>query len=118
MRLAISGSSVFARGLFAGLALMVGLLVISPGAGAQAQTKEAALKNHTAYRTVQVDGLSIFYREAGPKDAPTILLLHGLPSSSRKHMRKDSWRRVSASSARVNAGWFKTPRIRRMSAIL
>ena len=37
----------------------------------------------THYRTVQVDGLSIFYREAGPRDAPTILLLHGLPSSSR-----------------------------------
>ena len=35
------------------------------------------------YRTVQVDGLSIFYRDTGPKDAPTILLLHGLPSSSR-----------------------------------
>lgn len=35
------------------------------------------------YRNVQVDGLSIFYRETGPKDAPTILLLHGLPSSSR-----------------------------------
>ena len=35
------------------------------------------------YRTVSVDGFSIFYREAGPKDAPTILLLHGLPSSSR-----------------------------------
>ena len=35
------------------------------------------------YRTVEVDGLSIFYREAGPKDAPTILFLHGLPSSSR-----------------------------------
>jgi pimeloyl-ACP methyl ester carboxylesterase len=35
------------------------------------------------YRTANVDGLSIFYREAGPKDAPTILLLHGLPSSSR-----------------------------------
>lgn len=35
------------------------------------------------YQTVQVDGLSIFYREAGPQDAPTILLLHGLPSSSR-----------------------------------
>jgi pimeloyl-ACP methyl ester carboxylesterase len=35
------------------------------------------------YRTVKVDGLSIFYREAGPKDAPTLLLLHGLPSSSR-----------------------------------
>ena len=37
----------------------------------------------TFYRTIQIDGLSIFYREAGPKDAPTILLLHGLPSSSR-----------------------------------
>jgi pimeloyl-ACP methyl ester carboxylesterase len=37
----------------------------------------------TAYRTVKVDDLSIFYREAGPKDAPTLLLLHGLPSSSR-----------------------------------
>ena len=32
---------------------------------------------------IQVSDLSIFYREAGPKDAPTILLLHGLPSSSR-----------------------------------
>jgi pimeloyl-ACP methyl ester carboxylesterase len=31
----------------------------------------------------QIDGLSIFYREAGPQDAPVLLLLHGLPSSSR-----------------------------------
>jgi len=37
----------------------------------------------TAYRTVDVDGLSVFYREASPQDAPTILLLHGFPSSSR-----------------------------------
>lgn len=36
-----------------------------------------------SYRTSRVDGLSIFYREAGPPEAPTILLLHGLPSSSR-----------------------------------
>jgi pimeloyl-ACP methyl ester carboxylesterase len=35
------------------------------------------------YRTLKIDGLSIFYREAGPTDAPVILLLHGLPSSSR-----------------------------------
>jgi pimeloyl-ACP methyl ester carboxylesterase len=41
------------------------------------------MKYLTSYRTVQIDGLSIFYREAGPKDAPTLLLLHGLPSSSR-----------------------------------
>ncbi|MDW5267560.1 MULTISPECIES: alpha/beta fold hydrolase [Acidobacteriaceae] len=38
---------------------------------------------HVFYRTAKVDGLNIFYREAGPKDAPVILFLHGLPSSSR-----------------------------------
>src|SRR6185437_16452455 len=36
-----------------------------------------------AYRSVNVDALNVFYREAGRKDAPAILLLHGLPSSSR-----------------------------------
>ena len=41
------------------------------------------MQHPTFYRTVKVDGLSIFYREAGPRDAPTLLLLHGLPSSSR-----------------------------------
>jgi pimeloyl-ACP methyl ester carboxylesterase len=35
------------------------------------------------YRTVSIDGLNIFYRQAGPDDAPTLLLLHGYPSSSR-----------------------------------
>jgi len=40
-----------------------------------------------AYRTAKIDGLSIFYREAGRRDAPTILLLHGFPSSS--HMFRD-----------------------------
>ena len=38
---------------------------------------------HPSYRTVKVDGLSVFYREAGPKDAPALLLMHGLPTSSR-----------------------------------
>jgi len=37
----------------------------------------------TFYRTTTIDGLSIFYRETGAPDAPVILLLHGLPSSSR-----------------------------------
>jgi pimeloyl-ACP methyl ester carboxylesterase len=41
------------------------------------------MKHPTFYRTIQIDGLSIFYREAGLQDAPTLLLLHGLPSSSR-----------------------------------
>lgn len=37
----------------------------------------------TVYRTTRINELSIFYREAGPVDAPVLLLLHGLPSSSR-----------------------------------
>jgi pimeloyl-ACP methyl ester carboxylesterase len=39
------------------------------------------------YRTAEVDGLNIFYREAGPADAPTVLLLHGFPSAG--HMFRD-----------------------------
>ncbi len=41
----------------------------------------------TRYHNVEVDGLNLFYREAGKKDYPTIVLLHGLPSSS--HMYRD-----------------------------
>ncbi len=36
----------------------------------------------TQHKSVSIDGLDIFYREAGPEDAPTILLLHGFPTSS------------------------------------
>src|SRR5579859_2014929 len=36
----------------------------------------------TSYKNAIVDGSKIFYREAGPKDSPTILLLHGFPTSS------------------------------------
>ncbi|QKQ73430.1 alpha/beta fold hydrolase [Nostoc sp. TCL240-02] len=36
----------------------------------------------TTYRTVSIDGLDIFYREAGSRSNPTILLLHGFPTSS------------------------------------
>jgi pimeloyl-ACP methyl ester carboxylesterase len=36
----------------------------------------------TTYQHATVDGSSIFYREAGPKDAPPVLLLHGFPTSS------------------------------------
>jgi pimeloyl-ACP methyl ester carboxylesterase len=34
------------------------------------------------YRTVEVNGVNVFYREAGPADAPVVLLLHGFPTSS------------------------------------
>ena len=36
----------------------------------------------TLYRTIEIDGLRVFYREAGPRDAPVVLLLHGFPASS------------------------------------
>ena len=36
----------------------------------------------TYHRTAKIDGVNIFYREAGPKDAPVVLLLHGFPTSS------------------------------------
>jgi pimeloyl-ACP methyl ester carboxylesterase len=39
------------------------------------------------FQKIDVDGFNVFYREAGPKDAPALLLLHGFPSSS--HMFRD-----------------------------
>jgi pimeloyl-ACP methyl ester carboxylesterase len=75
---------------FSRAALVAAVLFSSFQSQSQARekTNEKILKEHsmdysTAFRTVKVDDLSIFYREAGPKDAPTLLLLHGLPSSSR-----------------------------------
>jgi pimeloyl-ACP methyl ester carboxylesterase len=38
-----------------------------------------------SYHTVRIDNLDIFYREAGPKDTPVLLLLHGVPTSSRMY---------------------------------
>jgi pimeloyl-ACP methyl ester carboxylesterase len=40
-----------------------------------------------SFRKVDVDGFNIFYREAGPRDAPVLLLLHGFPTAS--HMFRD-----------------------------
>ena len=54
-------------------------LVSSPAA---AQSVSAAI-NETHYRTAEIDGVELAYREAGPKDAPAVLLLHGFPTSSR-----------------------------------
>jgi len=56
---------------------------------AQAQGKECPAKYPTLYHTIQIDGLSIFYREAGPKAAPTLLLR---PATDQ---RPDPWPRNS-----------------------
>ena len=67
--------------------LLIAVCMILAGlqfpARTQGQGRQRLVENPIAYRTTQIAGLSIFYREAGPKDAPTLLLLHGLPSSSR-----------------------------------
>ena len=42
---------------------------------------------HIHFRTADVDGFKVFYREAGPTDAPKLLLLHGFPSAG--HMFRD-----------------------------
>src|SRR5262244_1167713 len=65
------------------MALVVTAMLASLPWLARAQGKERPMEHPTFYRTTQINGLSIFYREAGPKDAPTLLLLHGFPSSSR-----------------------------------
>ena len=42
----------------------------------------ARVASVTHHRTASIDGIDIFYREAGPADAPVVLLLHGFPTSS------------------------------------
>lgn len=70
--------SVLAIAAAAGLTLSA-----APGAvHADASLTAAAAAATVRYRTADVDGVRIFYREAGRADAPVIVLLHGFPSSS------------------------------------
>ncbi|SRR5579883_825823 len=55
---------------------------ISAAISGQKPAAENSAMPVTHYRTVKVDGIDIFYREAGPADAPVVLLLHGFPTSS------------------------------------
>ncbi|GJL70262.1 MAG: hydrolase [Nitrospirales bacterium] len=77
----------------------IGMLVVgamASKAGEMEPTKPQATSmevNPTLHKTVEVDGLNIFYREAGPMDAPVILLLHGFPTSS--HMFRNLIPRLS-----------------------
>jgi pimeloyl-ACP methyl ester carboxylesterase len=59
------------------------MIVLITTVGLRAQREAGSMEQQVSYHTVMVEGVSIFYREVGPKGAPTILLLHGLPSSSR-----------------------------------
>lgn len=64
------------------------------------------------YKTAQVDGIKIFYREAGDPSKPTILLLHGFPTSS--HMYRDLMVRLAPHFHLVapdypGSGWSEAP---------
>src|SRR5580698_1196732 len=76
-----AGSMNTTKSLLRSLATLT--VMLATVVSTDAQKKDKVMEQPVFYRTVKIDGLSIFYREAGPKDAPTILLLHGLPSSSR-----------------------------------
>jgi alpha-beta hydrolase superfamily lysophospholipase len=78
-----SGWAGCSRVVCASVMFAAGAMLVSPPCPAQAPGRERAMEHPTSYRTTSIDGLSIFYREAGPEDAPALLLLHGLPSSSR-----------------------------------
>lgn len=65
-------------------ALAASMMLTAVSAAAAPPTAESQAMQH---HTVQVDGVELFYREAGPKNAPVIVLLHGLPSSSHMFRR-------------------------------
>jgi len=73
--------------------LSMGLAVTAGAASSQTKDVTMADASRVTYHTTQVDGLKIFYREAGPRDAPAVVLLHGFPSSS--HMFRELIPRLS-----------------------
>lgn len=62
----------------ASLAIVPTVAITPAHATTESQKAPAAIY----YRTAKIDGIDIFYREAGPVDAPAVLLLHGFPTSS------------------------------------
>src|ERR1700730_485615 len=81
------------RGWLQIAAIPVGLAASAGFLSAHVKDSATAEPSRVTYHTTQVDGLKIFYREAGPKDAPTVVLLHGFPSSS--HMFRELIPRLS-----------------------
>ncbi len=88
--------------MFRTLVVLFGLIFLSSGCGPADRSEQSADSSagqvdssftQTHYKTVEVNGVDIFYREAGPEGAPTILLLHGYPTSS--HMFRNLIRDLS-----------------------
>src|SRR5688572_4683944 len=66
----------------AGLALFLSLAVNASDVSEQTDPVTAPIAASIRYKTKLVDGVKVFYREAGPADGPVVLLLHGFPTSS------------------------------------
>jgi pimeloyl-ACP methyl ester carboxylesterase len=73
---------VLALGIAASLAAGAGAPQAFAGDTTQSAVVPVQNQNQTLHKTITVNGQEIFYREAGPVDAPVILLLHGFPTSS------------------------------------
>lgn len=63
--------------------ILLSCLSAMPLKAAETTKHENSTGRSATYKTVSINGLNIFYREAGPSNGPAILLLHGFPSSSR-----------------------------------
>ena len=61
---------------------LVAIFAVAIALASASAEEDASPENKVYHRTIKIDGLDIFYREAGPKDAPVVLLLHGFPTSS------------------------------------
>ena len=73
-------SPILSKAVLTILYLMLSIAIVH-------STVRAEVTAGVAYRTVTVEDVEIFYREAGNPEHPTILLLHGFPTSS--HMFRD-----------------------------
>jgi pimeloyl-ACP methyl ester carboxylesterase len=70
--------------------LLLAAAMLAPSAPPQAAEEMAAASAESRqvdYQRIKVNGVEVFYRESGPRDAPALLLLHGFPTSS--HMFRD-----------------------------
>ena len=65
------------------LVVLVTIIAMSLGSmGVYGVGAQPAVQVQTRHKTINVNGLDVFYREAGPTSAPTVVLLHGFPTSS------------------------------------
>jgi len=65
--------------------LCVPTAILASVAAGVLMSASPSISSTTTYHSVDIGGVKIFYREAGPKNAPVIVLLHGYPSSSRMY---------------------------------